>query len=485
MKARVTDYALYRWRYVIGYALITFVVIAILGIASTNVPGALRQEEIGSALQSGALSVESLDPMTVVDLPYHLLQRVCFILFGVSTLTIKLPSIILGALTSIGIFLLTKAWFRRNVAVLATVLAITTTQFLFLIQDGTPAISFSFVTIWLLTAGTYVTRHASFNTFWKVAGCVLMATALYIPLGVYAVLALLITASFHPHIRYVIRKISRMRLILAIVLGLISVAPLVYASVVHPGVALTLLGIPTTPIDLMANVKTVALDLFGFFSASTSAQLRPMYSLGVAILMAIGAYKLLTVKYTARSYIVLILSVFILPLTILNPHYLTHLYPLAVLMIAMGIVTMITSWYKLFPRNPYARVAGLIPLSVFVLGMMFSGVMRYMNNYSYNPNVLSYYSSDLRLLDTYLAKSKAQATTTRVVTTKDELPFYTLVARYDKRFTASLDIAKAPQTIVMTHDAYTLHRTTVEPYRIITNRKSHAADRLYIYTTKQ
>ena len=111
--------------------------------------------------------------------------------------------------------------------------------------------------------------------------------------------------------------------------------------------------------------------------------------------------------------------------------------------------------------------------------------MRYMNNYSYNPNVLSYYSSDLRLLDTYLAKSKAQATTTRVVTTKDELPFYTLVARYDKRFTASLDIAKAPQTIVMTHDAYTLHRTTVEPYRIITNRKSHAADRLYIYTTKQ
>lgn len=485
MKSHVTDYALYRWRYAIGYGLIGLAIAGVLAIASAYIPGALREAEIDSSLRSGALSVESLDPMMVVNLPYHILQRICFILFGVSTITIKLPSIILGGLICIGIFLLTRMWFRRNVAVLATVLAITTTQFLFLIQDGTPAISFTFVTIWLLTAGTYITRNLSFSTLWKVIACVLMATALYVPLGIYVVLTLLITTSFHPHIRYIVRKISRPRLILAIILGLISITPLVYASVINPAVALTLLGIPTSSIDILANLKTVGLDLFGFFSTSTSALLRPLYSLGVVILMIIGIYKLLTVKYTARSYIVLILATFMLPLVILNPQYLSSLFPLAVLMIAMGIVTMVASWYKLFPRNPYARVAGLVPLSIFVLGMMFSGIMRYMNNYSYNPSVLAHYSNDLRLLDRYLVSHKSKATDTRLVTTKEELALYTLTARYDKRFVASTEVAKAPQTVIMTRGAYRTHRAQVEPSEIITNRRTNNADRLYIYTTKQ
>lgn len=403
---------------------------------------------------------------------------------GVTTLSIKLPSIILGGLTCVGVFFLTRTWFRRNVGVLATVLAITTTQFLFLIQDGTPAISFSFVTIWLLTAGTYVTRNQFFSTFWKVVGCVLMATAVYVPLGIYVVLALLITASLHPHIRYILRKISRPRIILAMVLGLVSIAPLVYASIVDPTVALKLLGIPTGQVDLLVNVKTVAKDLFGFFSTSSSALLRPLYSLGVFILMIVGVYKLLTVKYTARSYIVLILSVCMIPLVVLNPQYLSSLYPLAVLMIATGIVTMVSSWYKLFPRNPYARIAGLIPLSVFALGMMFSGVMRYMNNYSYNPNVLSHYSSDLRLLDRYLAKANSTSDNTRLITTSAELPFYELVSHYDKRFNATTQINDAPQTAIMTHDAYADNQSSLEPTQIITNGRAENADRLYVYTTK-
>ena len=120
MKSHVTDYALYRWRYKIGYSLIFLIVVVILGLTSIYIPGSLREAELSSALESGALSAQSLDPATVVNLPYHILQRLGFMVFGVSTLTIKLPSIILGALTSVGVCLLTRAWFRRNVAVLAT-----------------------------------------------------------------------------------------------------------------------------------------------------------------------------------------------------------------------------------------------------------------------------------------------------------------------------------------------------------------------------
>ncbi len=483
MKAHVTDYLLYRWRYVIGYSLITLTVVGILALSALYVPGALRTAEMNSALASGALSIESIDPMSVVNLPYHILQRVCFVVFGVTTLSIKLPSIILGALTAVGIFLLLKSWFRRNVAVLGTVLAVTTTQFLFLIQDGTPAITFSFVTIWLLTVCTYITRQQIFSTLWKVVACVLMATALYVPLGIYVDIALIVTMSFHPHIRYIIRRIPRMKLVIAVILGLVSVAPLVYAAILNPQVIFALLGAQSGSIDIKQNLITNTLNLFGFFSASGSAMLRPIYSLGVMMLIAIGIYKLLTVKYTARSYAVIILAVFIITAMVMDPANDTSLFPLATVMIAMGIATLIVNWYKLFPRNPYARIAGLIPLTIFALGVVFSGVIRYMDNYTYNASVLTHYSNDLRLIDRELHTLRSTAGNTRLIVSADELPFYNLVAHYDKRFAATTDATNAPINAIVTHDAYKktkLSGATLK--RIITSRKANDADRLYVYS---
>ena len=481
MQRRVTDYALYRWRYKIGYLFIALTILLIIAIAALYVPGGLRQGEMQSAITSGGLSLQSLDPEMVINLPYHALQRLSIWAFGVTTFSIKLPSIFLGVLTVIGIFVLIRTWFRRNVAVLGTILAVTTTQFLFLIQDGTPAITYSFVTIWLLAAGTYITRRRLFGTFWKVLGCVLLASLLYIPLGPYFVVAACLIIAFHPHIRYVLRKVSRPKIILSVVLGLLSVAPLVYAIIIKPSIALTLLGIPTGPIDLWQNATIVGKDIFGFLLTSNDYLLRPVYSLGVILLMLIGIYKLLTVKYTARSYIVILLSIMIIPLVILNPNALTYLFPIATLLISMGIATMISHWYKLFPRNPYARVAGLIPLAVLVVGIVISGVARYVDNYIYNPNVLAFYNNDLRLLDRTLSSRFSQPDSAVLVTTPEESPFYALVAHYDKRFSVSQE-ADDPGALILTHDAYASEKPSDRtPSLIVTSRKANDSDRLYIY----
>ena len=454
-----------------------------LAISSLYVPGSLRQGEIESSIASGVLSVESLSPNVVVDLPYHLLQRLSFIAFGVSTFTIKLPSVVIGLLTSVGIFLLIRTWFRRNVAVLTTILATTTTQFLFLIQDGTPAIMFGFLTIWTLFAATYVTRKKTFSTLWKALTGVLMAAAVYTPLGVYLVLAILTTTFFHPHIRYTIRHFARPRLIIAILLGLLSIVPLVYASILDHRVALKLIGVPSGNVDIIANLREVLSGLFGFAGQSTSYLLWPVYSLGVVLLISVGIYKLLTYKYTARSYITLILSAMMVPLIILNPHRITDLFPLAVLLIALGIATLITDWYKLFPRNPYARAAGLIPLVIVVGGIVLSGILRYMNNYEYNPAILANYSSDLRLIQNQLKYERASGDSTRLVVSSAELPFYDLVAHFDKRFSATTDTNNPPALLFMTHAAYHAAEYPQEPSLIVTNRRAENADRLYVYKT--
>ncbi len=482
MKTRVTDLFLYRWRYRLGYVFITLVGITVIGLIATLIPGALREAEMHSALTSGALSIKSLAPSMVIDWPYHVLQRASFILFGVTTLSIKLPSLLIGFFTAIGIFMLVRSWFRRNIAIIVTLLAVTMTPFLFMIQDGTPTISFTAITVWLLVAGTYVTRGALFGTFWKVLGCVLLAVSLYTPLGIYLTIALIITASLHPHIRYVLRRIAKPRLILAVVLGLLSVAPLVYAIYLDHSVAATIFGLPKEGIDMGRNLVTAGQNMFGFFSTSDSHILRPMFSLATTLLILIGIYKLLTVKYTARSYTILILGTILSIIVVLNPLYVYDTFPVVVLLVAMGITTLIVEWYKLFPRNPYARITGLVPLAVLVVGLSFSNTMSYVNSYLYNPNILVHYNYDLKLFHLTLAAQKAtKDAPIQLIVTEEEKPFYSLVAHYDKRFSVHTDYNKHTPLSMATRAARSSHLSIIEPALIVTSKQANDADRFYLY----
>jgi hypothetical protein len=481
MRRRVTDFLIYKWRYPLGYLFIAAVVVMTTGIAALSTPGALRAGEMEATIKSAALSVESLEPSMVIDLPYHVLQRVVFIVFGVSTLTIKLPSIILGTLTIIGIFYLARIWFRRSVAVLTTILAATSTQFLFLVQDGTPAIMFSFVVVWLLLSGTLVTRSRMFSTFWKVVAGVLLASALYMPLGIYLVAAVIITAAFHPHIRYSIKHITRLRLILSLGLAAVFITPLVYACIVSPETLRTLLGINISHFSFIDNARAMWEAFAGFLTPPTSYILTPLYSLGLVVLMTIGLYRLWKERHTARSYIVFIIGCILLPFIFLDSSHASTVFPVAVILAGYGIGHLISSWYLLFPRNPYARVAGLVPLTIIILGMVYSGVVRFTHNYTYNSQVTSYYSGDLRLLDATL-RTLAHNGHVTLVTSDDELAFYSVVAHYDVRFVAQSH-TDTSSILLITHAAHATGQRGDTLSRIVTNARTASADRFYIYKT--
>lgn len=478
MRNRLSDFLVYRWRYILGYSFIAIVIGAMLVVAAFYIPHELRQGEIDSALTSSTLGTTAMSPQTVIDLPYHLLQKIGFILFGVSTFTIKLPSIILGAFTALGVFLLIRTWFSARVAILATLLGIVTSQFLFLSQDGTPLIMYTFLSVWLLFVATFVTRRKHFGLFWKVLTILAMAASMYTPMGIYLVLVMLTTAIFHPHIRFLIRKFNKYKLSVALVLGAGALVPLGYAIYLDHSVAGALLGVPQGVFDILANLKEVAKNAFGFMLPSDNYLVQPLYPLGLAILMAVGLVRILTHRYTARSYITLAWGITTFAFVLLNPTKITHFYPVAVILISYGIIYMIRSWYQIFPRNPYARVAGMIPLVVLVLAIVTSGITHYINTYHNNPEVMRYYSQDLRLFKRALSDNAANKDTTHVVVSRGELPFYQLVAKYDKRFSVSdAPVDKTPIQIA-TRGAI---KPKQAPARIIVSARASEADRFYIY----
>lgn len=476
MKNRVTDFLAYRWRYALGYTIIIAVIGIMVAVAAFYVPHELRQGEIDTALTSAKLGTSSMSPQSFIDLPYHILQKLSFMAFGVTVLSIKLPSILLGTLSVLGIFLLIRTWFEPKVAIIATLIATVSAQFLFMLQDGTPLITFTFLSVWLLFVATYVTRRKYFGTLWKVLTTLAMAACLYTPMGIYLVVVMLTTSMFHPHIRFMIRKLNRAKVSVAITLGVAALAPLVYAVILDPDVARTLLGIPTS-FDIKANLLQILHDTVGFASATNGYLIRPLYSIGLVILTLIGLYRILTHSYTARSYITITWGFLTLLLVTLNPSAVTNLYPVAVILISYGIIHMIRSWYRIFPNNPYARTAGLIPLAVLVLAFTSYGTVRYIGAYHNDPGVLQNYNSDITLLRRTLATQHATPENTAVIVSPAELPLYQLMNKYDNRYTVSDDQANTKPVTIASRAA----KLNTIPADIIVSSRSNNADRFYLY----
>ncbi len=483
MKAHVSDYFLYRWRYIIGYLIAAVVVTAIFVFAAFYLPNGLRVAEKATAIASGALSYKEFAPESAINLPYLGLQRAAFEVFGISTFTIKLPSIVLGIMTVLGIFLLIKEWFRKNVGITTGLIATTMPAIMFASQDGTPTILMFAVSIWLLLSATHVTRRHAPRLFWKIMTFALLGINLYIPLGVYLDLAILTTLIFHPHVRLATRRMSLGRLLTGGFIGLIVITPLIYSVVMNIEVGARLIGVPGELPSLQESVLGFGTTIFGNYGHDAAPLAPPLISLGILALVIIGVYRFITIKHTARSYIIWFWTLTLIPLIYLNQNYIAYIIPLTILMIAMGLSTLMHEWYRLFPRNPYARIVGLMPLAFIVGGIAISGLTRYELAYNYSPSIAGQFDNDIVLVEQAVAAASVTGEIKpNVVVNEEELPFYALIALYNDDFTPSTTIGTVVPVVV--RGDY-VERSTIEsePTQIFTSPLSEHSDRFYLYTS--
>ncbi len=465
-----SKYFLYRWRYVIGYSFIGLLLAGLLLFAGVFLPGGISQAEMNSVVRSASLSFTDPSTLAITNLPYYAFQAGVFALFGVSALTIKLPSLILAFLTAVGFILLLRRWFKPNIAVLASLIAIATGQFLFLAQSGTPSILYLFWPVSLLLLGTQITRVKKFRYLWKILFAITAALSLYTPLGIYPLIAVALAITFHPHLRAVLRHLKKARLAVVISIFLALIAPLVWFIATTPQLGVTILGISATswPPDLGQNVLTLLQQYFLFWQPSTGTLMTPVFGLGSALLIGLGLYRLIRTRETTRSYLIIFWMLCLIPVLLVNPSFTSVTFVPSVLMLAAGLTSLISYWYRLFPLNPYARILGLVPIVLLVGVLITTGLARYVYGYHYSPDVAPRFSSDLTLLP---------EDTKQLVVTEGEKPFFTAVAQYRD----DLDVVTKPTADTIT--ATRLARNDITDFkvtRIITNAHSQNADRFYL-----
>lgn len=465
----ITSFYIYRWRYYIGYGLIGLLLIALLVLIGLYVPGGISADEKASVIKSANIQFNDISSLAVTNLPYHMLQQLSFHFFGVYDFSIKLPSLILAFISAVGLILLLRRWFKANIAVLSATIAITTGQFVFIAQSGNASILYILWPVWLLLIGTYIAKKVGNRFVWKTLFFVVAALSLYTPLSIYALVALGTACILHPHLRFIIRSLSKARMAVGMVLALLIAMPLILGVIKSPSLGLSLLGVPLQWPDFIANVNTLASQYLGFWVASTTNLMTPVFGLGSVIIICLGIYRLIKTRESTQSYLIIIWLVSLLPILVINPVFTSITFLPLVLLMATGLASLLSYWYRLFPRNPYARIAGLIPLIVLVSTLILTGLERYSYGYYYDPNTVPNFSKDLSLIP---------KDTTQLVVSQDELAFYTIVATYNKTFSVAL--MPTEPTFVATHDAHQLS-TTYTIRKIISSTAVNDADRFYIY----
>jgi 4-amino-4-deoxy-L-arabinose transferase-like glycosyltransferase len=467
-----STFSLYRWRYIIGYGVVGITLAGLLLFAGLFLPGGLSPTEIKTVISSDSLHLTDFSSFAQLNLPYLILQSLSMHIFGISTFTIKLPSLVLALLTAIGMIFLLRRWFSRNIAVLGSFIAITTGQFLFIAQSGTAGILYIFWPTVLLLLGTLITRSHRYVFIWKALFFIAAALSLYTPLSVYPLVGIIIASALHPHLRNVIRNLSKLRLVYAVLIGLAILSPLIYGVINNPSLGLSLLGVPNGEPHIIANFTQLAKQYLDFWSPSTTTLMTPVFGLGSLLLIAFGLLRLFRTRETTQSYLISSWLICLIPVLLVNPSFTSVTFLPLVLLLTAGLQGLISYWYRLFPKNPYARIAGLIPLVVLVGALVISGLDRYAYGYYYQPATATNFTKDL----TFLPKNAGL-----VVVSQDELPFYQTVSHY--RNGMSVSINPSGSQFVETRAAYEQEGkpTGYQITSIITSSSSQDADRFYLY----
>lgn len=483
----VKKIALYRWRFIVGYGLLAILFIAVLFLATLYVPGGLSDSERQSAVTSVAIDFGSLKDLMQVNIPYHLLQKLSINEIGFNLLGIKMPSIVISFLSAFGLVILLKKWYRHSTSIITTAMMLLSAPFLYIGQQGNATIMTVFWSVYIiLLAYLTATNTSKLRYIYAILFAVAIALSLYTPLMIYVLVALGIGAILHPHMRYVIRKRGVKSISISTALTIILLVPFILFCISKPASMITLfVGENLNDIDWVGNLTLVVHQLFNFFnSGPITGILSPIFSLPVVAIAGIGIYSLATRSHSVQSYVIAAWSLLIIPVFIVNPTNSALIFVPVSLLVASGVSYILWYWYGLFPKNPYARLAGLIPVAVLVGSIVLLNSYRYFYTFSYDPQQLSAISADLKLVDRELDKSDKN---TVLLVSDEEREFYQayktvedLSSHVTTNHGTIKDFAYRDYEIYATHDS-SAAKSQALPERIITNHKMQDSDRLYVY----
>jgi len=476
-KHKITDLFIYKHRFGIGYILLALIFIGLLFFLPTISPAGLSQAEMESSVISASVNASSIFSGNIIDLPYHLLQKLSIKIFGLTAYSIKLPSIIIGLSLCILLIFLLNRWFKNNVALIASILSVLSTPFLYLVGSGTPLIMIVFWPTFLLWLGSKIQGVKAPRISYCFIFIAALLLTIFTPYMIYIAGFIFIYVMAHPHLRFTVKNLPRIPLVIACSLGTAVGFFLLINILNRQGTATELLFVQDFSIGgYLNNIKNAFLPYFSWTGGIEGTLLSPMIGLASLALAFTGLISTAKGFFASRNSIASLLIIFTVFISGFNPDAaILIILPFAILT-AHGIRYILNMWYGLFPENPYARIFAIFPIGLFIGIMIISSTFHFIFGYRYNPAVANEFNNDLELI----YEKVEPGTTILVAGGTLEYDFYNiLTSKTDYKIASSTDEIE-DGAIVATLRKWEMPEN-LQLNRIITSPKSINSDRIYLY----
>lgn len=430
---------LYRYRYVIGYALLSILTVGLLALNFNILPPGLSEGEKTSALASSSVDLtfrietlgqdilHFLQTTNVVNLPYHLLQKASLEIFGLSPLGVRLPSLIIAGVSAFMLFVLFRRLLLPSAAGVTAVFVATSSWFLSVGHLGTPDVMVMFWGSLIILLATLVSQESRHSHTWKALGLLAVALSLYTPYTAYLFVAVAVATFTQPHLRYVIRYSEKASITLGILLSLIILTPLAFHIWRDPSVVWQLLAIPSLPdpISFLREFVVALSNLINPFNIAFERNPLPLITIPTTIFALIGLVQLIKEWHSVRSHVLLVWFAVLVPLIGLDTsHNLVVLFVPVMLLCAIGMQSLFKYWYTIFPRNPYARVFGLLPLGLLVITLIQFNYQRYFLAVPFAASTPALYDPDAFILNKTLSSKAHRDQRILLIAPQDKVNLY-------------------------------------------------------------
>ena len=474
-KIIISKLFLYRYRFVIGYVVLGLAFVLLLFMLPVYAQYGLSEAEIDSATSSYGLGFDAPMSGDLVDLPYRVLQKLSIRILGLTPYAIKLPSILVGLALGFLLILLLNRWFKSNVSLLASILVVLSTPFLFLAGSGTPLIMLVFWPTLLLWLGSKIQGEKRPKPMYSLLFAVALLLAIFTPYMLYFAVFCVIFVCAQPHLRFIVKSLPKLPLCIVGVIILAGITALVMNMFSHPDTIMELLFAQGFRISqFFTNITSGLAPVFMWSGSMESVFLAPLMSLPMLALALIGLFSTTKGFFASRNSIATLLIIFALVITGFNPSAVVFLILPFAILIAHGLKYLLEKWYGLFPENPYARVAALVPLSVLFGVIIGPSLLQYVNGYRYNPSVAGQFNYDLGVIRGNLHDG------TLVV--GEYYDFYKILEHStDITVVDKIEETKSDKAAVL-HE--TMEKENYALVDIITSPMRENSDIIYLYTVK-
>lgn len=423
MKTRtLKQLLLYNYRYLFAYAVILGFVAYFLGWQLGQIGPGLSTPEIATAARHISLR-------NIIELPIYpvqaLLQWASIKVLGVSTLSLRLPSVLIALTVAFCSYNLLKKWFGKQTALLGTAIFISADWFLFTARLGTGSIELS---LWLVLGLLCFTKLIEHKTQWLVLFSVTIIGLLFTPLGPYAAITLMASLLSCRVFRERAQETAIPYKIISTLILIAGIAGAIYCSVTNIEFLKNILNISELP-TISMYFKNVFFNTAGIVAIFPDANpvISPSGVLFVRfsefIFILFGIIMLWRTRVNRLNLTVLVLSVVLVLISGLSSGSRggSVLLVPAVIYMTAGIRHLMHRWKRTFPKNPYARVVSFLPLGILFLCVV---SLHYVSYFQLWPNQIAtrtVFSRDLALIQKELNRPEYLNSSCSVITFDENL----------------------------------------------------------------